>query len=116
METKSKAVFAPVIFASWPLNLAAACLLVISLSLGCCHVPGEGVCCTFGEAVPFFVDPRGEEVAFEMALKVLDFAWARGWTTVVDRVPDMVGRLLKVSLQEISNCEVVVRQNAHRGK
>ena len=95
MEAMSKAPFAPVTFASRPLNLAAACLLVISLSLGCCHVPGEGVFCTVGEAVPIFLGPRGEEVAFEMALTVLVFAWARGWTTVVDRVPDMEDELLR---------------------
>lgn len=105
-------VFAPAILASRELNRMAACRRVISLSLGCCQVPGEGGGCGFGVEMPVFGDPKGLEVALDMALTALVFTWARGWTVVVERVPDMVVGCWG-SLRKVSGCELMAVRDTY---
>jgi hypothetical protein len=87
---RRRALFATAILAFRELNRVASCRLVISRSLGCAHVPGEGGGCGFGVAMLVLGVPWGMEVGVEMALTVRIFAWTSGWTMVEERVPDMV--------------------------
>lgn len=87
---RRRALFATTTLASRGLNRVAAWRLVISRSLGCAQVPGEGGGCGFGVDMLVLGVPRGVEVALEMALTVRVFALASGSTIVLERVPDMV--------------------------
>ena len=104
-ESNNAPAFVIAILTSLSPNLAAACRLVISLSLGCCQVPGDGVGCTFDveDALEF---------AGVRTWTALVFARTIGCTTVVETVPDMVGESSR-ALSKIRSCGSSQEVKAH---